>query len=128
MDRGRLLTITFHVTSLNPYITPIEGKRAFGHVAPGENPLVHGTALQALGYPCEVPKPAWILISKFEGSALTRDAHSLLAGRISHVRGSDSGFRCPYIRCAWSAAKEEDLVEGMRRVATVLRSRRVLGS
>ncbi len=43
------------------------------------------------------------------------------AGRISHVRGGDPSFQCPYLRCAWSAAKEEDLAEGMRRVGRAVR-------
>ena len=40
------------------------------------------------------------------------------------MRGGDPAFKCPYIRCAWSAAKEEDLAVGMRRVAAVVRSSR----
>ena len=38
------------------------------------------------------------------------------------MRGGDPSFQCPYLRCAWSAAKEEDLAEGMRRVGRAVRS------
>ena len=44
-----------------------------------------------------------------------------IAGRISHVCGGDPSFQCPYLRCAWSAAKEEDLAEGMRRIGRAVR-------
>ena len=43
------------------------------------------------------------------------------AGRISHVRGRDPSFQCPYLRVAWSYCEFGDLRKGMQRLGAALR-------
>ena len=42
-------------------------------------------------------------------------------GRIAHCEGPRPNFACPYIRVSFASATDADLVEGIRRLATVIR-------
>ena len=42
-------------------------------------------------------------------------------GRIAHCEGPRPDFACPYIRVSFASATDADLVEGIRRLATVIR-------
>lgn len=44
------------------------------------------------------------------------------AGRIAHCEGPRPSFACPYIRVSFASATDADLKEGIRRLATVIRS------
>ncbi len=43
-------------------------------------------------------------------------------GRIAHCEGPRPNFACPYIRVSFASATDADLVEGIRRLATVIRA------
>lgn len=45
----------------------------------------------------------------------------LIAGRIAHCEGPRPSFDCPYIRVSFASATNEDLVEGIKRLATVIK-------
>ena len=45
----------------------------------------------------------------------------LHAGRIAHCEGPRPSFACPYIRVSFASATDADLVEGIKRLATVIR-------
>ena len=45
----------------------------------------------------------------------------LSAGRIAHCEGPRPSFDCPYIRVSFASATNADLVEGVKRLATVIR-------
>ncbi len=45
----------------------------------------------------------------------------LPTGRIAHCEGPRPNFACPYIRVSFASATDADLVEGIRRLATVIR-------
>lgn len=45
----------------------------------------------------------------------------VVPGRIAHSRAADPHFKCPCVRLSYASASEEELVEGIRRLATVLR-------
>jgi hypothetical protein len=49
------------------------------------------------------------------------DCRRRAAGRISHVRGRDPSFQCPYLRVAWSYCEFGDLRKGMQRLGAALR-------
>ena len=51
---------------------------------------------------------------------LTRYCVSL-TGRICHALGPVPPEPCPYVRISFSSASDEDLAEGIARLATVLR-------
>lgn len=42
-------------------------------------------------------------------------------GRIAHCEGPRPNFACPYIRVSFASATDAHLVEGIRRLATVIR-------
>lgn len=42
------------------------------------------------------------------------------SGRIAHCEGPRPNFACPYIRVSFASATDADLVEGIRRLATVI--------
>ena len=44
------------------------------------------------------------------------------AGRIAHCEGPRPSFACPYIRVSFASATDADLQEGIKRLATVIRS------
>lgn len=46
----------------------------------------------------------------------------MLAGRIAHCEGPRPSFACPYIRVSFASATDADLVEGIKRLATVIRN------
>ena len=48
------------------------------------------------------------------------------AGRISHCNGPYPGIPCPYVRISFAMAPEEDIPEGIRRLAEILKRRQVL--
>lgn len=43
-------------------------------------------------------------------------------GRIAHCEGPRPNFACRYIRVSFASATDADLVEGIRRLATVIRN------
>lgn len=45
----------------------------------------------------------------------------VVPGRIAHCEGPRPNFACPYIRVSFASATDADLVEGIRRLATVIR-------
>ena len=47
---------------------------------------------------------------------------SCSAGRIAHCEGPRPSFACPYIRVSFASATDADLQEGIKRLATVIRS------
>ncbi|KAK9807681.1 hypothetical protein WJX72_005972 [[Myrmecia] bisecta] len=46
----------------------------------------------------------------------------VVPGRIAHCKGPHPGVPCPYVRVSYASAADEDLKEGMRRLANVLRA------
>ena len=42
-------------------------------------------------------------------------------GRIAHCEGPRPSFACPYIRVSFASATNEDLVEGIKRLANVIK-------
>ena len=47
---------------------------------------------------------------------------SRFAGRIAHCEGPRPSSACPYIRVSFASATDADLQEGIKRLATVIRS------
>lgn len=43
------------------------------------------------------------------------------AGRIAHCEGPRPSFACPFIRVSFASATDADLVEGIKRLATVIK-------
>ena len=44
------------------------------------------------------------------------------AGRIAHCEGPRPSFACPYIRVSFASATDADLQEGIKRLATVIKT------
>ncbi|GAB4823401.1 hypothetical protein N2152v2_010447 [Parachlorella kessleri] len=53
---------------------------------------------------------------------LQRHKLVVLPGRVMHARASDPDFHSPYVRISFSHAPEDQIREGMRRLAQVLRA------
>lgn len=45
----------------------------------------------------------------------------VVPGRIAHCEGPRPSFACPYIRVSFASATDSDLVEGIKRLATVIK-------
>lgn len=83
----------------------------------------------ALGLTPSHVAPQWVRLLDVEDATEIEaglcDARVVVVpGRLCHPRAADPAFKCPYVRIAFAHPPAEQLKEGVRRLASVLRERR----
>jgi hypothetical protein len=94
--------------------------------------ILHDAAVEHLTGLAEWTAPVAGMFAWFKLGGGIRDADEVLEhlkeekvvvvpGRVAHCDGPRPSFPCPYIRVSFASATDEDLREGIRRLACVIR-------